>query len=98
MHLHGFSFYVVGYGKGNFNEKMHPRDFNLFDPPLVNTVAVPKNGWAAIRFEAANPGVWLLHCHLERHISWGMETVFIVRNGLRSNQTLPPPPPDMPPC
>lgn len=56
MHLHGFSFYVVGYGKGNFNEKMHPRDFNLFDPPLVNTVAVPKNGWAAIRFEAANPG------------------------------------------
>ncbi|XP_028763940.1 laccase-15 [Neltuma alba] len=98
MHLHGFSFYVVGYGKGNFNEKMHTKDFNLIDPPLVNTVAVPKNGWAAVRFEAANPGVWLLHCHLERHIAWGMETVFIVRNGLRSNQTLPPPPPDMPRC
>lgn len=56
MHLHGFSFYVVGYGKGNYNEKMHESDFNLIDPPLVNTVAVPKNGWAAVRFEAANPG------------------------------------------
>ncbi|KAI9098547.1 hypothetical protein K1719_025172 [Acacia pycnantha] len=98
MHLHGFSFYVVGYGKGNFNEQMHTKDFNLIDPPLVNTVAVPKNGWAAVRFTATNPGVWFMHCHLDRHLSWGMETVFIVKNGKRSNQTLLPPPPDMPPC
>ncbi|XP_028772208.1 laccase-15-like [Neltuma alba] len=98
MHLHGFNFYVIGYGFGNFNKRLDYRNFNLVDPPLMNTVIVPKNGWAAIRFRATNPGLWLLHCHLERHISWGMETVFIVKNGLRFNETLPPPPPDMPPC
>ena len=39
-----------------------------------------------------------MHCHLERHQSWGMETVFIVKDGESKNLTLPPPPPDMPPC
>jgi len=39
-----------------------------------------------------------MHCHLERHQAWGMETVFIVKDGKASNETLPAPPPDMPPC
>jgi len=42
-------------------------------------------------------GVWFVHCHLERHLSWGMETVLIVTNGEGEDAMLPPPP-DMPPC
>jgi laccase len=57
MHLHGYSFHVVGYGFGNFNKSKDPMNYNLVDPPLVNTVTVPKNGWAAIRFIATNPGM-----------------------------------------
>ncbi|CAL5386226.1 unnamed protein product [Camellia sinensis] len=56
MHLHGFSFYVVGSGFGNFDKKTDPKGFNLVDPPELNTVGVPKNGWAVIRFKADNPG------------------------------------------
>ena len=56
MHLHGFSFYVVGTGFGNFDHTTSPETYNLIDPPEVNTVGVPKNGWAAIRFVANNPG------------------------------------------
>ncbi|KAK4354647.1 hypothetical protein RND71_026841 [Anisodus tanguticus] len=56
MHLHGYNFYVVGWGLGNFDEKMDPKKYNLVDPPRRNTVAVPKNGWVAIRFRADNPG------------------------------------------
>ena len=59
MHLHGFSFHVVGYGLGNFNQSKDPLNFNLVDPPYLNTVIVPVNGWAAIRFVATNPGMWL---------------------------------------
>ncbi|KAK1615007.1 hypothetical protein QYE76_020524 [Lolium multiflorum] len=55
MHLHGFAFYVVGRGIGNFNETTDPAAYNLIDPPFQNTVTVPKAGWAAIRFRAANP-------------------------------------------
>lgn len=43
-------------------------------------------------------GVWLLHCHLEMHLSWGMEMAFVVRNGLGDNETLPSPPADYPRC
>lgn len=57
MHLHGHSFYFVGSGLGNFNETSDPESFNLIDPPQVNTVSVPKIGWAAIRFVANNPGM-----------------------------------------
>ncbi|XP_031375356.1 laccase-15-like [Punica granatum] len=98
MHLHGYSFYVVGWGLGNFDPKKDPANFNLIDPPLQSTIAVPKNGWSAIRFRADNPGVWFMHCHIERHLSWGMDTAFIVKNGGPPNTHLLPPPPDMPRC
>nr|GEZ16835.1 putative laccase [Tanacetum cinerariifolium] len=55
MHLHGHSFYVVGWGLGNYNKIRDPLNFNLVDPPLQQTIAVPKNGWTAIRFKADNP-------------------------------------------
>ncbi|XP_059453487.1 laccase-14-like [Corylus avellana] len=98
MHLHGYSFYVVGTGSGNFNEKTDPKSYNLIDPPEVNTVGVPKNGWVTIRFIADNPGVWYMHCHLERHTSWGMNTVLIVKNGRTNATSIRPPPKYMPPC
>ncbi|KAI6691171.1 hypothetical protein NL676_027999 [Syzygium grande] len=69
MHLHRYSFYVVGWGLGNYDIKKDPLTYNLVDPPLQNTIAVPKNGWAAIRFRADNPGVWFMHCHIERHLT-----------------------------
>ncbi|KAL3640786.1 hypothetical protein CASFOL_015754 [Castilleja foliolosa] len=55
MHLHGQSFYVVGWGFGNFDKDIDPLNYNLVDPPLQNTIAVPRNGWSAIRFRASNP-------------------------------------------
>ncbi|CAI9116406.1 OLC1v1017542C3 [Oldenlandia corymbosa var. corymbosa] len=56
MHLHGHSFYVVGSGFGNFDPINDPLTYNLVDPPHINTIAVPRNGWTTIRFKANNPG------------------------------------------
>ncbi|PKI69967.1 hypothetical protein CRG98_009842 [Punica granatum] len=98
MHLHGYSFYVLGFGSGNFNSTTDPLSYNLDDPPLVNTIGVPKNGWLTIRFIADNPGVWFMHCHLERHASWGMNTVLIVKNGTTDATSIRPRPGYMPPC
>ncbi|KAH9311401.1 hypothetical protein KI387_026436, partial [Taxus chinensis] len=55
IHIHGYDFYIVGSGFGNYNAATDPAKFNLFDPPMRNTVNVPVNGWAAIRFVADNP-------------------------------------------
>lgn len=56
FHLHGYNFFVVGTGIGNFDPKNDPLKYNLIDPPERNTVGVPTGGWAAIRFRADNPG------------------------------------------
>ncbi|XP_030461669.2 laccase-14-like [Syzygium oleosum] len=98
MHQHGYSFYVVGMGWGNFDHETDPKTYNLVDPPEVNTFGVPTNGWLAIRFIADNPGVWFQHCHLERHTSWGMDTVLVVKNGNTAATCMRPPPHYMPPC
>ncbi|KAM2731031.1 hypothetical protein EV1_002209 [Malus domestica] len=98
MHLHGFSFYVVGWGFGNFDKDKDPLTYNLVDPPLQNTIAVPKNGWTTIRFKADNPGVWFMHCHTDRHMSWGLVMTFIVKNGKGLGAQILPPPQGMPPC
>nr|XP_011467475.1 PREDICTED: laccase-14-like isoform X3 [Fragaria vesca subsp. vesca] len=55
MHLHGYSFYVVGSGFGNFDNETDPKGYNLIDPPKLTTVSLPKKGWVAIRFKASNP-------------------------------------------
>ncbi|KAJ9675397.1 hypothetical protein PVL29_024358 [Vitis rotundifolia] len=98
LHLHGYTFYVVGMGRGNFNNETDPKLYNLVDPPERNTIVVPKNGWVALRFRANNPGVWLWHCHFDKHFTWGMATVFIVKNGKTPETSLLPPPAYMPQC
>ncbi|XP_038681789.1 laccase-6 [Tripterygium wilfordii] len=96
IHLHGYSFYVIGYGYGNFDPQT--AQFNLVDPPYMNTIGVPVGGWAVIRFRADNPGVWFMHCHVEIHQSWGLGTVLIVKDGKGGLETLPHPPADLPHC
>ncbi|PRQ56868.1 putative laccase [Rosa chinensis] len=98
IHLHGYDFYILAEGFGNFNPKTDTKMFNLVDPPLRNTVAVPVNGWAVIRFVADNPGAWMMHCHLDVHINWGLAMVFLVDNGVGELQSIEPPPVDYPLC
>ncbi|KAL5833064.1 hypothetical protein ACOSQ3_016738 [Xanthoceras sorbifolium] len=40
LHLHGFNFFVVGQGFGNFDPNKDPAKFNLVDPVERNTVGV----------------------------------------------------------
>ncbi|KAJ9695532.1 hypothetical protein PVL29_010824 [Vitis rotundifolia] len=98
FHLHGYNFFVVGTGIGNFDAAKDPANFNLVDPPERNTVAVPTGGWSAIRFRADNPGVWFMHCHLELHTMWGLKMAFVVENGESPEESILPPPKDLPPC
>ncbi|PPD92982.1 hypothetical protein GOBAR_DD10078 [Gossypium barbadense] len=89
LHLHGFNFFIVGQGFGNFDPNKDPAKFNLIDP---------SGGWVAIRFLADNPGVWFMHCHLEVHTSWGLKMAWIVLDGELPTQKLLPPPADLPKC
>ncbi|CAM0905147.1 unnamed protein product [Alopecurus aequalis] len=98
LHLHGFNFYVLSQGVGNFDARTAVRSYNLVNPPQRNTVAVPAGGWAVIRFTADNPGVWVMHCHLDAHLPFGLAMAFEVDDGPTPDTVLPPPPPDYPQC
>ncbi|KAL7141811.1 hypothetical protein ABFS83_08G078800 [Erythranthe nasuta] len=98
FHLHGYNFFIVGTGIGNFDRAKDPAKYNLVDPPERNTAGVPTGGWTAIRFRADNPGVWFFHCHLELHTGWGLKTAFVVEDGPGPDQKVLPPPKDLPPC
>ncbi|KAF5955286.1 hypothetical protein HYC85_008142 [Camellia sinensis] len=101
MHLHGYNFYVVGSGYGNFDPEIDPKGYNLVDPLHVNTIAIPRNGWSKkdlIFGTHCKTGVWYWHCHFDRHLTWGMSTVFIVHNGSTPETSMREPPANLPQC
>ncbi|KAK7294610.1 hypothetical protein RJT34_17499 [Clitoria ternatea] len=98
IHLHGFNFHVLAQGFGNYNSTKDEQKFNLVNPQIRNTIAVPVGGWAVIRFQANNPGMWIMHCHLDVHLPWGLAMAFEVENGPTPMSTLPPPPTNYPKC
>ncbi|KAL5550156.1 hypothetical protein UlMin_000332 [Ulmus minor] len=98
IHIHGFNFHVLAQGFGNYDVVKDSKKFNLVNPQIRNTIGVPTGGWAVIRFQANNPGTWLVHCHLDVHLTWGLAMVFEVENGPTPLSTLPPPPSDLPKC
>jgi FtsP/CotA-like multicopper oxidase with cupredoxin domain len=62
MHLHGHEFQVVEiYGK-------------RFAGAVRDTVLVPPRRRVVVAFDANNPGLWAIHCHLLYHLDAGMFT------------------------
>jgi len=60
MHLHGHHFRVVGI------------DGTRFAGAMRDTVLVPAGGQVTVAVDAANPGLWALHCHHLYHMVSGM--------------------------
>ncbi|XP_034607165.1 laccase-15 [Setaria viridis] len=98
MHLHGHDVFVLAQGEGLYDAARDTAWYNLVNPPIRNTVHVPRLGWVAIRFVADNPGIWYMHCHFEFHMTMGMVGLFIVEDGPTVDTSLPAPPADFPSC
>ncbi|TFY75864.1 hypothetical protein EWM64_g8147 [Hericium alpestre] len=71
IHLHGHSFYVVK-SAGNSS-------FNFENPVLRDTVAMgaEEGDDIVIRFVTDNPGPWIIHCHIDWHLSVGFAAVMV---------------------
>lgn len=68
MHLHGHVFQVTA------------MDGKPFEGAMRDTVLVMPNSSLSIQFDANNPGVWPLHCHILYHMEAGMFTVLRYKN------------------
>ncbi|QRV84901.1 Multicopper oxidase [Ceratobasidium sp. AG-Ba] len=71
-HLHGMSFWIVGEGSGLLTlANAETMTYNTTNPIRRDTHIIPANSWAVLRFEATNPGVWFMHCHIDWHLAEG---------------------------
>ncbi|XP_044727982.1 laccase-8-like [Chrysoperla carnea] len=104
MHLHGNHFQVVAMETVGKNiSTQHIRDLNLAGKipkklekvPYKDTISVPSEGYAILRFVADNPGYWFFHCHLSIHAAKGMAVVIKVGEDIVD---IPTAPQDIPRC
>ena len=63
MHLHGHSFQVIA-----INDRP-------LSGALRDTVLVPGKTSVTVAFDANNPGLWFVHCHVLWHLEAGMATL-----------------------
>ncbi|KAJ2161796.1 ferroxidase fet3 [Coemansia sp. RSA 552] len=76
FHLHGHNFFISRRGPIDGA----PEDIltgNASHPIRRDTITVPPESYAIVRFRADNPGVWLFHCHMQFHNEQGLALTFI---------------------
>jgi iron transport multicopper oxidase len=78
-HLHGHKFQAVARSNGNvLNSGIRYDGTNLPKTPMRrDTVGVRGGGYVVLRFKGDNPGVQLIHCHIEWHVSAGLTASII---------------------
>jgi iron transport multicopper oxidase len=75
IHLHGHNFQVVHRTRGGAGSI---EDTPLDQAPLRrDTAVINSHGDLRVRFRADNPGVWLLHCHMEWHAHSGLKATLV---------------------
>ncbi|KAJ2804960.1 ferroxidase fet3 [Coemansia guatemalensis] len=74
MHLHGHFFQIVE--RGVIGSPASARRSQK-TPMRRDTILVGPNSYAILRLRADNPGVWLLHCHIERHMELGLSMMLV---------------------
>ncbi|GMF47615.1 unnamed protein product [Phytophthora fragariaefolia] len=89
FHLHTHTPWVVGSGtaslsdiqNGNINLKLSgamTRDVYTVPPcDTDDSGACTNHGYVVLRFTADNPGVWILHCHIDWHLDAGLAMVLV---------------------
>lgn len=98
IHKHANKFFLLGQGAGDFNYSTVadaaaaiPSAFNFVNPPYrdgsTTTPAEGTGAWMVLRYQAANPGAWLLHCHIETHMGGGMAIALL--DGVDKFPTVP---------
>ncbi|KAI8323255.1 hypothetical protein GQ54DRAFT_296829 [Martensiomyces pterosporus] len=81
LHLHGHAFQIIEYGPFNMvyppNTTVPKLRTYSGAPMRRDTLLVHSLEYLKIRLRADNPGVWLLHCHMDIHFAMGMVVTFV---------------------
>lgn len=99
MHIHGHQPQLVARVNGEVNaagnitsQAIYDGDSSSFPkiPVRRDTWVLAAAGYTVVRFVANNPGVWIIHCHMEWHIDAGLTATLIEAPMRLQAQTFPP--------
>jgi iron transport multicopper oxidase len=90
FHLHGHVFQIVARGDGIYNESVNIINETQLNPVRRDTVHIPAESFAVIRFRADNPAVWFFHCHIEWHLEGGLAVQIIEGPEVMADRVKPP--------
>ncbi|EDO19122.1 hypothetical protein Kpol_2000p90 [Vanderwaltozyma polyspora DSM 70294] len=57
-------------------------------PVIRDSINIPGNSFAVIRFKTHQTGNWLLHCHVEWHVAKGLGAVLQIEDGNRTTSII----------
>jgi len=98
IHKHSNKGFIIGSGIGPFSYNSvadavasEPGSFNLINPPQRDGFTVPpatgNATWLAVRYQVVNPGAFIMHCHIQTHLSGGMAMAML--DGVDAFPTVP---------
>lgn len=92
MHMHGHNMYILATGTGTWDgsvtnaQNTQRRDVQL----LPNAVSSTEPAYIVIQYDADNPGVWPLHCHIAWHVSAGLYINLLERpQSIKKDMSIP---------
>lgn len=90
IHLHGVDSCVVATGNGTLTESnAQTAQYQLENPVCRDVHVVPGGSYIVMRIRANNPGVWILHCHIDWHLSAGFAGMLVIQPETLKQTVLP---------
>ncbi|KAJ3332656.1 hypothetical protein HDU93_009004 [Gonapodya sp. JEL0774] len=90
FHLHGHTFWVVNSGHLLHSDVVstYPRRDAIQVPPCIGGTGGGgetgcRKGYVGLLVKFDNPGVWMLHCHIDWHMQAGLSMSFVNSAGLK---------------
>lgn len=99
MHIHGHAPQLVARVAGEVDSDGNITSQSVYDGETSSFPAVPVRrdtwvlavaGYTVVRFVANNPGVWIIHCHMEWHVDAGLTATLVEAPTMLQSQSFPP--------
>ncbi len=98
MHIHGHQPQLVARVEGVVDDQGNITDQAVYDgntsdfpetPIRRDTWLLAAAGYTVVRFIANNPGIWIIHCHMEWHVDAGLTATLVEAPLMLQAQTFP---------
>ncbi len=89
IHVHGHAFQLLARSSAGFFNATTVLPALPANPMRRDVVQVPTGGYVILGFKADNPGVWLMHCHIDWHVVAGLTATIVESPNLIATQYVP---------